>query len=645
MFKKLVSNLPFNPGLMDQVAFYGKRLHKEQAIRKLSFGFMAATLVINILALAAPAQNTLATSPNDIIYGAKSKDSVLTALNNDKDGLGRTDIQDIYNYYGITAADIQAATPTSVRSTSANYTTTGRWLSPGDDDPQTIPGAETTVYERSLRVWDIQNPYNDYPSITGVASGNGKLKGQRFWILLKGCGNIAYIPQPKTPKVEIKKTRLSADKLRPGESVSYRIDYRNSGNAASTGTLIGDTLNAGLSYVSAVPAPSKVEGNHLEWSIGNLEPSSEWHQITITASVKNITTATAEICNIAGIYTSNAGGAPSENPCFIVENRCPGTDLPAPGGDVTKCEITCPGGQKVPFNEPDKCPIPVITCVDLLLVGSPEWDERTVRLTTKRSAGSEISKVSFLVDGKTSGSKDKPGDKEEFTYTKLSEGKHTYTVKYDVKKGELQASKSCEIKDEVTKPVPGISAVKKVKNQTKNVDNADNTTVSAGDVIEYTLVTTNSGTGAAKGYVIKPDSLGPVLEYADLKEVGEATFDKTSQQLSWAPVDIKPGESVTKVFTVQVKNPIPVTAPSQSDPAGRQFKICNKYGNNTCVNVEKPLPAVIRTTATQLPNTGPGTSIVLTFITVLVVGFFYGRSRVLAKEIDIVRHEYGMGAQ
>jgi|GEM_PF-3245593 len=645
MFKKLVSNLPFNPGLIQQVSFYGKRLHKEQAIRKMSLVFMGAAFLINIIAITVPAQNTLATSPNDIVYGALTTQTVLTAYDNDRDGLGRTDIQDIYNFYGITRADISNAVIANVVSTERNYTTTGRWLSPGDDDPQSIPGAQTTVYERSLRVWDIEYPVNTYPAITGVATGNGKLSGQTFWILLKGCGNITYVPQPKTPKVEIKKTRLSADKLRPGESVSYRLDYRNSGNAASTGTLVADNLNAGLSYISATPAPTNIaEGYQLQWSIGNLEPSSEWHQITIVATVRNIATATAEICNIAGIYTANAGGAPSENPCFTVDNRCPGTEIPAPNGDVSKCTMTCPDGSTVPLNEPDKCPTPVITCVDLVLIQSPDWNQRTVRLTTHKSSGAEISKVSFLLDKNSVGSKDNPGDQEDYTYKNLSEGDHVYSVRYDVKKGELRTSASCEVKDTVTKPVPGISAIKKARNTTKRIDNANDTTASDGDIIEYSLITTNSGTGAANGYIIKPDSLGRVLEYADMKEIGDATFDSTTQQLSWPPIDIKPGESVTKVFSVQIKSPIPATAASTSDPAGRQYTICNKYGNETCIKIDKPFAPTVQKTAEQLPRTGPGESLFLTFLAVCLVGFFYSRSRVLAKEIDIVRYEHSKGA-
>ena len=215
---------------------------------------------------------------------------------------------------------------------------------------------------------------------------------------------------------------------------------------------------------------------------------------------------------------------------------------------------------------------------------------------------------------------------------------------YDVKKGDLRTSASCVIKDTVTKPVPGISAIKRAKNKTKNIADANGTKASGGDIIEYSLITTNSGTGAAKGYIIKPDSLGRVLEYADIKELGDATFDSTTQQISWPPIDIKPGESVTKVFSVQIKSPIPTTAPSTSDPAGRQYTICNKYGNETCINIDRPFAPTIQKTAEQLPHTGPGESLFLTFLAVCLVGFFYSRSRVLAKEIDIVRYEYSKGA-
>jgi fimbrial isopeptide formation D2 family protein len=643
MFKKLVSNLPFNPGLLQQLAFYGTRLRREKSLRKLSFGFMAATMVVNVFAVSIPAKNSLATSLNDIVYGATTKSSVLTAYKNNRDSGGRTDIRAIFNYYGITEADIAAASSVTVKSTDRNYVTTGRWESPGDDDPQSIPGAQTTVYERNLRVWDIKNPYNTYPAITGTASGNGKLKGQTFWILLKGCGNVTYVPQPKTPKVEIRKTLLSADKLRVGDSVSYRIDYRNPGNAAAKDIAITDTLSGEVTFLNANPTPSSVNGKTLTWRLASLEPSSEFHQITITATINAITTANGSVCNVASVSSSNAGSASSTNVCVTIDNTCPGTNLPIPEGGLTACTVTCPDGTVVLYNEINKCPVPVVACEILQLVDRPDWNQRTVRLTTKSSAGAVISKVSFLLDGAAVGERASPKTNEEFTYQNLSEGSHTYSVDYSIKTGSLQTGSSCIIKDTVEKPVPGISAQKSAKNTSKGVDDATKATASAGNVIEYTVTTTNSGTGPANGYIIKPDGLGRVLEYADLAEIGDANFDKTSQQLSWPAIDIKPGQSVTKVFSVKVKSPIPANAPSQSDPAGFQYKMCNTYGNEVCINVEKPVPAVIRGNVESLPNTGPGTSMVITFMAMLIIGFFYARSRILAKEVDIIRYDYAKG--
>jgi hypothetical protein len=105
----------------------------------------------------------------------------------------------------------------------------------------------------------------------------------------------------------------------------------------------------------------------------------------------------------------------------------PGTEIPAPNGDVSKCTMTCPDGSTVPLNEPDKCPTPVITCVDLVLIQSPDWNQRTVRLSTRIPSGSEISKVSFLLDNKSVGSKNNPGEKEEFTYNRPN-GRKSYLL-------------------------------------------------------------------------------------------------------------------------------------------------------------------------------------------------------------------------
>ena len=41
MFKKLIANLPFNPGLIEETIAYGKTMHRETSLRKFSFWLLS----------------------------------------------------------------------------------------------------------------------------------------------------------------------------------------------------------------------------------------------------------------------------------------------------------------------------------------------------------------------------------------------------------------------------------------------------------------------------------------------------------------------------------------------------------------------------------------------------------------------------
>jgi hypothetical protein len=69
----------------------------------------------------------------------------------------------------------------------------------------------------------------------------------------------------------------------------------------------------------------------------------------------------------------------------------------------------------------------------------------------------------------------------------------------------------------------------------------------------------------------------------------------------------------------------------------------NKYGRDVSINLDKPANKIIEQTATSLPETGPGTGMFVTAIVVMVVGYFFYRSRLLTKELELVHHEYSAG--
>lgn len=54
------------------------------------------------------------------------------------------------------------------------------------------------------------------------------------------------------------------------------------------------------------------------------------------------------------------------------------------------------------------------------------------------------------------------------------------------------------------------------------------------------------------------------------------------------------------------------------------------------MNVSCPLVKSLET----LPNTGPGASLIAGFTIMSVIGYFFARSRLLAKELDIIKHDH-----
>ena len=198
MFRKLVSNLPFSPSLVNQLGFYSKRLKKEQFTRRLGLIFTILAVIIQTLTFISPSQATLAASGNDIIFGGngKSKAGIIDAYfrnNSMHPGSGsKNDIRTIFNHYGITAENLNASRVVSIYSSPANnYWSIGRApRNSGAEVAVSIPGAGT-IYSRTLHGWAANRNW----AALEVNTGAGKR-----WILLE-CGNIVTqnIEKPKSP--------------------------------------------------------------------------------------------------------------------------------------------------------------------------------------------------------------------------------------------------------------------------------------------------------------------------------------------------------------------------------------------------------------------------------------------------------------
>src|SRR5690606_18380925 len=103
MFKKIVKNLPFNPSLLGELSFYAKRMKQEESLRRLGFLFVALAMFIQMFAVMAPPEKSLAYSSDYIINGLRTRDDILRAWD------GKTsdkNVADIYKKFGLTREDI-----------------------------------------------------------------------------------------------------------------------------------------------------------------------------------------------------------------------------------------------------------------------------------------------------------------------------------------------------------------------------------------------------------------------------------------------------------------------------------------------------------------------------------------------------------
>jgi uncharacterized repeat protein (TIGR01451 family) len=563
MFKKLLSNLPFNPSLIHQVSFYAKRVHREESIRRVGLIFVVLAMVVQFMAVVSPTQASLDQSNNDIIPGgftAKDQAYQHCVQNN-------YDFATIIKSYGIVCDNINAASTQSLRSTDYNNQLYSLGRLPYNklgEVPYRVEGIAGDFYMRPLSSWDSAGA----STYTALAGHN--IFSVPFFILFN-CGNLVIIGKPApppstavTPKPEIvNKTTIpgmpaAGSQVKPGDLIGYRVFFRNSGNAAATNVFVEDSTPRQTSFISQGSGgadryaytdsvyPGHTQEPHVYWAYYNFPAGATGYYVDFTVKVNTGVNNGEEICNIAFIRSNETPQIPSPNKvCHIVK-------LDTPTQTITP-----------PSTPPPVTITPIIPT----------------------------------------------------------------------------APKPCEKAQNENDTTACLVLSKSVKNISKELVNADGTTVAAGDVIEYTLSASNTGTATVKDFVVQ-ESIGDLLDYATVTEFHGGTQDRNNL-VSWPKTDIKAGGTIQKYLTIKIKNPIPLTNTPSSNPGSFDCLITNVYNN--AVNIKMPC-AIVKTTeqvtTKSLPNTGPGESLAVAFGFIVFISYFFARTRLFAKELDIVKVDY-----
>ncbi len=525
MFEKILSALPYNPGLAHDLAFYGRRMRGEASIRRTGMIFIVLTFFVQFFAVISPPQPTVADSTNDLINGGitSAADAAAQCAHNAQH------YQNIMTNYGISCTDIAKASTVSLNSTQNSNNlfsfgrlpqgaTNSRTDKPTGETPVVVPGLGT-VYARHLSSFD-SGASSTYQALQLTSTITHKT-----YYILYSCGNLVSIglPVPYTPPVKPKCT-----------------------------------------YNAALPADSPQ-------------------------------------CFKPCQYDGSIAATSAE--CF---ERCPlpgKADLPK---NSPNCSAPCPYNSAILANSP-KCFKPCQYNATL-----PADSPQCFKPCEYNSSIPATSPECF-----------KPCQ-------------YNSTISAD-----NANCKPCDAALSSSNAIACVSEHKSASNTTRGYSDANNTTAQASDVIVYTLSAKNSGKAKVKAFVFQ-ENISDVLDYAVVTDFNGGTIG-TDNTITWPGVDIAAGATATKQVTVKVKAVIPQTPTSTSDQTHFDLNMANVYGN--AINIKLPSTPIkaAEVAITVLPNTGPGTSLMIGAAIFIVAGYFYSRSRLLANEAVLALQDTAAG--
>lgn len=673
MFRSLIANLPFSPGLLPQLSFYAKRLAQEDVTRKMGVMFAVLTLVVQGMLTFSPPTPSLASSDNDVIFGglgtdtAEAKQKLIKAVYRGDGSItspysGKThhDLDKLFQHFDISENDIRNATRVKICSSCTEQDkrkrSVGRLHNSRDasqDIPLSVAGSNEQYYLRPLHIWDIQNPHNYYDALK-VREG--------VWIMLN-CGNIVVENVPN-PQVNVEKQQTPADNgtVTGGDDVTYNIDVKNTGKGIAQDVRVYDELPDRDHWRNFQTSGATLEDRDLDgdgtdeevlkWKLGALDPG-EAKRLTFTASLRSDRTfeTNQQHCNTAVVTygTATLGDKTARSNETCVSLKTPLTPEPM-AYECTYLKADTTEGV-APLN-----------------VQFTAQGKDTVSNT-------EFKHYLFTIDGEET--RESQSGRLEWTFTDL--GEHRVVVQVVTEDGTTKITKNspCAATVDVT-PEPHESVE---ENKVAHVitdynpvqtddDDPRSTDVNGGEVksselIRYQLRVTNTGNvtyDSNSPYPVPAEDMVDVLEYANvIDKDGQVISDTSSYhepielfgggvlddgKITWEPVtDFAPGATIEKEIYVQTKDMIPATNTPPSDPFSYDCVMSNTFVNSETINIPVDCPAEkdVEQTVSTLPNTGPGEVAMATVFFGGLSFYLHSRNRQLMKELRIVQREHNGG--
>lgn len=287
MFKKLVSNLPFNPSLIEHFPEYRAALKKERDLRIVGLAILSLAFLGQLFISLFPATPTLASSPNDLIRGGFSSPRQAS-----KDCQYNQNYRQVLGRFGISCRDIQEAKPVSIRATSysKNLYSLNR-IAYGQNPESQIRISGSSYYLRQL--W--QGSGLSSVSLNALSGVSGS--GLKYFILYNSA-DLAFIGQPTTslacgsgsglscPELSITArsgqiNNANNTTLGRGNIVIYTLVATNLSKKTLNNFVVGTNFGSALAYSKLLNLyGASINDNFIAWPATSILPNQ-----TITRSV------------------------------------------------------------------------------------------------------------------------------------------------------------------------------------------------------------------------------------------------------------------------------------------------------------------------------------------------------------------------
>ena len=597
MFRKIVSQLSFSPALVGQLSFYAKRLKKEQATRRLGLVFVALALVVQSLVVFQAPQSANAANANDMIPGGLGFGSS-RSLNNFVGPYDRNErnLKDTMDYFGISRNEIIAAQFTHF--SVGNKIVWGNENRSGSTAVPITNGAGAQVTTLFGRPLNTNNGVND--QIYGYVGYSNKIG---WFAIMQVCGNLVTdiypspppppaptpppvptppppAPEPTPASVTLNKTAINVSRgnvdatkttAKINDKITFKLTAKNTGGTAKNITFKDD-----LSNTLRFSKLTNRDGGAFNASTGVLS----WPAISVGPGATVTKTITVQM---------NGSLETNETNCKIVNHFTTAATVIIPVGCTPPpANITL---SKTATNVSQNN-------VDATKVSAKVNQTITFKLSAKNTGGT-AKNVTFSDDLSSTlryakiaknggGNYNSATEVLSWPAVSVAPGA-TVTKSFSVKmNSSLESTETnCKIVNHFTTattviipvgctlPPAHITLLKTATNNSRGNVDATKTTAKINDKITFKLTAKNTG-GTTKS-IDFTDDLTSTLTFAKLTSNGGGTFNEKTRTLSWMGVNVAPGATITKTFTVQMNNSLETTQTN--------CKIMNSFADSNTVIV------------------------------------------------------------